>query len=377
MQNWENMSANGLALACRINDIERQFPKRILHLFTEQLGFDDALIFYAEGEGNVSADGRRYLDKLCIHSTRLPPEHAVWQLRHDHLCGKNDAFLSRIGALSADVLTGCTIRGTGAAEEPEVLRIFGEDGIPPFVLLRLRAEGDVTAAIYLLRQSGEAAQETLSLLTEILPCLQQSFLRALRAERERLETAVARYAMSNAPVGVLLLDQDFRLRHINETGMEYCRLFVMERDMGLCAPAEAARRLSLLLKKSFHDPRWQGSHRFVTGAAEYDCGISSCFVTDAGDQMTVQYIVYISRARLSAGAAAGDMEADLTPREREIAYMLQKGCSNTEIARQLYISLNTVKTHIAAIYRKYNVTSRTALLCRMHSQQSGGLADNA
>jgi DNA-binding CsgD family transcriptional regulator len=49
----------------------------------------------------------------------------------------------------------------------------------------------------------------------------------------------------------------------------------------------------------------------------------------------------------------------LTPRECEILGLLASGQSNKEIARQLEISPNTAKTHIASVFQKLDVQRRT------------------
>lgn len=49
----------------------------------------------------------------------------------------------------------------------------------------------------------------------------------------------------------------------------------------------------------------------------------------------------------------------LTPRECEILGLLASGQSNKEIARQLAISPNTAKTHIASVFQKLDVQRRT------------------
>jgi two-component system, NarL family, response regulator LiaR len=51
--------------------------------------------------------------------------------------------------------------------------------------------------------------------------------------------------------------------------------------------------------------------------------------------------------------------ARLTEREIEILQLIVKGCSNTEIATQLYITIGTVKTHVRHILNKLCVDDRT------------------
>ncbi|TVR30521.1 MAG: hypothetical protein EA388_14370, partial [Nitriliruptor sp.] len=52
----------------------------------------------------------------------------------------------------------------------------------------------------------------------------------------------------------------------------------------------------------------------------------------------------------------------LTPAERDVARLVARGCSNTEIGEQLFISVNTVKTHLSHVYAKVQVEGRAALV---------------
>jgi LuxR family maltose regulon positive regulatory protein len=54
----------------------------------------------------------------------------------------------------------------------------------------------------------------------------------------------------------------------------------------------------------------------------------------------------------------------LTPRELEVLALIATGASNPEIARDLYISVNTVKRHVTNIFGKLDVTSRTQAVAR-------------
>jgi DNA-binding CsgD family transcriptional regulator len=54
----------------------------------------------------------------------------------------------------------------------------------------------------------------------------------------------------------------------------------------------------------------------------------------------------------------------LTRREREVARLLAHGLSNDEIAAALYVSRNTVKTHLKHVYGKLEVRTRTQAVSR-------------
>ncbi len=49
----------------------------------------------------------------------------------------------------------------------------------------------------------------------------------------------------------------------------------------------------------------------------------------------------------------------LTEREREVLALIARGASNREIGRELYLSVDTVKTHVRNLFRKLDVPNRT------------------
>jgi two-component system, NarL family, response regulator DegU len=64
----------------------------------------------------------------------------------------------------------------------------------------------------------------------------------------------------------------------------------------------------------------------------------------------------------------------LSRRELEILHLIAKGVTNEEIAKKLFISAPTVKTHASHIFRKLNVNNRTqaALLLMQARSRYGG-----
>jgi DNA-binding NarL/FixJ family response regulator len=65
----------------------------------------------------------------------------------------------------------------------------------------------------------------------------------------------------------------------------------------------------------------------------------------------------------SAGQIDGELEL-LTERERQVLTLLVRGVTNQDIADSLMISINTVKRHLKAIYKKLEVSTRSAAVAK-------------
>lgn len=64
-------------------------------------------------------------------------------------------------------------------------------------------------------------------------------------------------------------------------------------------------------------------------------------------------------AATHGGAASGLAHAGLTEREAEVLRLMATGMSNVEIAKQLFVSVQTVKTHVGNLLAKLGARDRT------------------
>jgi LuxR family maltose regulon positive regulatory protein len=58
---------------------------------------------------------------------------------------------------------------------------------------------------------------------------------------------------------------------------------------------------------------------------------------------------------------ADELPESLTEREREVAQLAAEGLNNSEIARKLYLTVSTVRTHLRAVFKKLNIDRRARL----------------
>ncbi|MEE6295972.1 response regulator transcription factor [Georgenia wangjunii] len=83
--------------------------------------------------------------------------------------------------------------------------------------------------------------------------------------------------------------------------------------------------------------------------------------------VTAQLIATVAQPRDdSRERAARARLARLTDREREVAVAVGRGLSNAEIARELYMGLATVKTHVGHLFAKLEVSNRVQIALCVH-----------
>jgi len=86
----------------------------------------------------------------------------------------------------------------------------------------------------------------------------------------------------------------------------------------------------------------EGINTVIHGECYFTQGFASYLISQSGQYRYMNY-----------------EDSGLTHREKEILNKLRAGASNTEIARLLFISENTVKTHLYNLFRKISVKNRT------------------
>jgi DNA-binding NarL/FixJ family response regulator len=170
---------------------------------------------------------------------------------------------------------------------------------------------------------GEAASvdEAITLSAALRPDLVLMDLRFAGEERTGVDATRAIRALPDPPYVLVVTnyDTDSEILHAIEAGAS-----------------------GYLLKDTPPGELWQA----VTSAARGDTALSP--------RVASKLLTRIAAPPLTA----------LTPREHEVLTAVATGQSNREVARTLYLSEATVKSHLVQVFAKLDVRSRTAAVAR-------------
>ena len=111
-----------------------------------------------------------------------------------------------------------------------------------------------------------------------------------------------------------------------------------------------------------------GASAFLLKRARPDEVVRAIRLLAAGDSLLFPAAIRELAARHAAAEApVGGLDAaGLTDREAEVLRLLAQGLTNAEIAAQLVVSPETVKTHVAHVLTKLNARDRTQAVIRAY-----------
>jgi len=117
-----------------------------------------------------------------------------------------------------------------------------------------------------------------------------------------------------------------------------------------------------------------GASGFLLKRARPDEVVRAIRLLAAGDSLLFPSAIRELAARHAPAASSGSGldGAGLTDREAQVLRLVAQGLSNAEIAAQLVVSAETVKTHVAHVLTKLGARDRTQAVIRAY--QSGFIA---
>jgi LuxR family maltose regulon positive regulatory protein len=226
--------------------------------------------------------------------------------------------------------------------------------------------GDLAQAEDWLRQTTELAPPTEQWIVGVAAIADLSLIAGLRGEREQQMRLALEAVELTREVGLLDAAED------GEVHTAY--------GAALAAYGRYDEALTELEKGVFLRRLWAQPLDLADGlialattvAAAGDRGRAAVVFDEAEDVIAGCRDAGALPSRLAAAKRAARIARpapgeQLSERERTVLRYLGSGLSEREIARELYLSFNTVHSHVKAIYRKLGVSTRAEAVARAKS----------
>lgn len=162
---------------------------------------------------------------------------------------------------------------------------------------------------------------------------------------------------------------DVRMPVLN--GIEATRRMVADED---CASTRVLMLTTFDMDQYVYEALQAGACGFLLKDVEPELLVAGIHAVHAGDSLLAPSVTrrmiesFLTNPRVRDPQAMASLGA-LTKREREILLMLARGQTNAEIARDLFVSETTVKTHVGRILMKLGLRDRVQVV--IYAYESG------
>jgi DNA-binding NarL/FixJ family response regulator len=250
-------------------------------------------------------------------------------------------------------------------EETEYYKDFlNKDNLYHEIAMPLRFNNRLIGAIGIFRSKEEGNftikdNELLNTIYDYISHNLNDYLSTMQIKNER---QIYKNSISHLPMGLVILDKSMNIVNSNELAKSFC-LDILNSTFYTDPTREVV--LNILPKISFKSI--DSSSVIYYELKDYTIKIVPSIVPSVYKGVETYYIFNIIKKSSCERTNFRDFaySYNLTNREMEIVELLSHGLSNKEIASQLYISTNTVRTHMDNIFNKLSVSSRTAVLYKL------------
>jgi DNA-binding NarL/FixJ family response regulator len=149
----------------------------------------------------------------------------------------------------------------------------------------------------------------------------------------------------------------FDIRMPRMDGLEALRLLA---GPGVADPIKVVVVTTFDLDEYVHQALRNGAAGFLLKDSGPALLVEAVRAAVSGDALISPSITVRLLEHLSPPAPSGD-DGGLSPRELDVVKLVARGLTNAEIARQLFISVGTVKTHLGSVLTKLGARNRVEI----------------
>lgn len=216
--------------------------------------------------------------------------------------------------------------------------------------------------IFRSKKEGNFKNSDMDILTYLSEHIAYYLYQYQETSQIKNESLMYKNCASQLPIGLVILNSNRSLYNCNEIAKSYCKDILNDNSCSNPVQDTINMILSNLDLNGINSPSC-----IYTDFEQYTFKISLSIIPNIYKGIEIYYKIYIVKNSNKEKLDLLHLVQiyNLTKRELEIIKLISKGLSNRDIAQKLYISTNTVRTHIDNIFNKLNVNSRMSILYKM------------
>lgn len=353
------------------------FPKKVLALFDKHFGFRRSIFFPYQYPAFLGGAARRgntlsnYITYGIRYGSMYDYKDHIYKddiFRYSslpaHLKGKRVIFTEDVMTLEEYERTPYGIHMAAEDLYYQAVLFFyqGERVIGSMGLFRTREEGGFQ----------EEERPPLEYLAELVEANYQNYLR--HSGEARFQDCFHLF-FQDVKMGAVILNQDMTVLQTNKAAQEISQVFWEQyrHNQGHFLRSNYQgdpkfREVQTMINEISDRLTTQGgtSQTFTSLSGDISFYHTSFLSSSAGGLIQTWHLMFITCQTKELPKNLNHPYNTLTQQERRIVYYLSSGMKNEQIAEELHISIYTVRTHIANIYKKFEVNNKVDLL--MHLQ---------
>jgi|GEM_PF-3334379 len=209
--------------------------------------------------------------------------------------------------------------------------------------------------IYRTKEEGDFEQKDYLFFNNINKFIAFNFNTSLYIEDLQNEQLLYKNCAYNASLGIIVIGQNLSLMYYNEEAKNIC-MDIMN--------GNSVQNSMSLFTNFIYDKIMSQTFNHIILHNICQIKIIPQIIPRSNGTMETVYIVYLRNNEKPIDKILDRMvnTYSFSKREKEIVEQVYYGLSNEEIAQKLYLSINTVKTHIENVYKKMGINKRVSLL---------------
>lgn len=243
------------------------------------------------------------------------------------------------------------------------MNFLKENKLDYTVFLPFRWRNTVIGAVgvHKTKACGDFSESEKQILESASKYITSSLNKKIEKRRLILTKELFEQTVQNNPVGVIIVDKKLSIVYHNDIAKQYCSSLTKSNKKDPFAKFKDVVLSKLNHKPvSFTEPALQE----VTYQS-FKMKFTPATNVNDGKHNNLQYTIYIypkSQSPNENPIETAKKIYGLSKRETEIIRLIAKGYSNNEISEKLFVSINTVKSHLNNIFNKLGVNNRTSVL---------------